>query len=121
MLKLRYDDAIQYVFPALLLVAFMYVAKDWVVNRLASRRRSKLDPREMARLRVLSVQKSGEVIEDKLSSLNGSPDTAEFSVKPQKPKSTKASFGSQSMTMFDLRSRITREYSSACSYGSCCG
>ncbi|KAJ2514654.1 hypothetical protein GGI11_004008, partial [Coemansia sp. RSA 2049] len=98
MLKLRYDDAIQYVFPALLLAVFVYVAKDWVVNRLASRRRSKLDPREMARLRVLPVQRN-DVIEDKPSSLNGSPDTAEFFVKPQKPKSTTTSFGSQSMTM----------------------
>ncbi|KAJ2394290.1 hypothetical protein GGI23_004744 [Coemansia sp. RSA 2559] len=121
MLQLNYNDVIQYAFPALLLAAFAYVAKDWVANQLAARRRSKLNSREMARRRVLPLQKKDEPIEKAPSDQKQSPDTAEFSVKPQAPKPTNVPFGSQNMTMSDLRSRVTRDYSSACSYGSCCG
>ncbi|KAJ1662618.1 hypothetical protein IW140_005718 [Coemansia sp. RSA 1813] len=123
MVQLNYDSIIQCAFPALLLALFVYAVKDWVANRLASYRRSEIDLREMARSRVLSLQKKTEAAEKELSiqKKKQSPDTAEFSVKPKVPKSTSVPFGSQNMTMADLRSRINRGSSSTCSYGSCCG
>ncbi|KAJ2546517.1 hypothetical protein EV175_005568 [Coemansia sp. RSA 1933] len=119
-----YDDAIQYAFPALLLAIFVYVTKDWIANRLAERRRSKLDPHEVVRKRMLAIQQNKKQNASAAENDSGSSDnkkssdTAEFFVKPQMPKPTTAPFGSQSMTMADLRSRITRNSGGTCSYGS---
>ncbi|KAI9506869.1 hypothetical protein GGI25_000103 [Coemansia spiralis] len=119
MLQQYYDTALHYAFPALLAAIAAYYAIYWIADLLASRRMSKLDSTEIARRRVLALQKASKQTAPVDES--EAPKTDPFVLKPQLPKSSNVPFGSKNMTMAELRSRISKSSTATCSIGSCCG
>ncbi|KAJ2767719.1 hypothetical protein IWQ56_001129 [Coemansia nantahalensis] len=116
--------ALCFAFPAVVAAAVLYYAAERLLAARADRQRKLRQVAEASHRRKVYADRYASAAEPGAPPSQPARDAAQGEaaplLRPQAPRPTTRPFGSNTMTMSDMRSRITGP-SGSCMPGSCCG